>query len=254
MTTVSLIGRPVLNKADVRKRRGDARWLITFADLAAVMVAFFVLLFSMAEVDSDKWEGATSAFDRQFRISEATVTPRPVESSNITQRIEEQALDLRYLELVVGEQLKEHEVLSDVRMAVSDDRLALDFPGELVFSRGRIGVSIAGRETLFVLGGMFAGIDNQIAVIGHAVPEQAPEQSADVHEDVDWELALVRAARVGRSLRRAGYDRPIELQGRSGSRFGGPAPQSSDESLIEPRARPVRRIEIIVQTESGDGV
>lgn len=257
MTTISLIGRPVLNKPDAGKRSADARWLITFADLAAVMVAFFVLLFSMAEVDSDKWEGATTAFDRQFRISEATVTPRPVESSNITQRVEEPALDLRYLELLIGQQLKEHEVLQDVRMAVSADRLALDFPGELVFASGRTGVSTAGRETLFVLGGMFAGIDNRVAVIGHTAANQTTGQTADGQEDIDWELALVRAARVARSLRRAGYDRPIELQGRSGSRFGGPAPLTADESSVNSssgrRAMPVRRIEIIVQTESGDG-
>ena len=50
-------------------------------------------------------------------------------------------------------------------------------------------------------------------------------------------------------LRSAGYDRPIELQARSGSRFGGPAPLAADE----PGAAPARRIEIIVQTESGDG-
>lgn len=261
MTTISLIGRPVLNNSSVHRRRSDARWLITFADLAAVMVAFFVLLFSMAEVDSDKWEGATSAFDRQFRISEARVTPRPVESTNITQRVAEPALDLRYLERVIGDQLKEHEALHDVRMSVDDDRLALDFPGELIFANGRSGVNIAGRETLFVLGGMIANIDNKVAVVGHAAPgqtpgqtpEEAPGQVADGAQYIDWELALVRAARVARALRSAGYDRPIELQGRSGSRFGGPAPVASDESSDEPRARPVRRIEIIVQTESGDG-
>ena len=116
MNAISLVNRPILTNPNSEKRRSDARWLITFADLAAVMVAFFVLLFSMAEVDSDKWEGATASFDRQFRISEATVTPRPVESSNITQRFEEVALDLRYLERVVGEELKTHEALSDVRM------------------------------------------------------------------------------------------------------------------------------------------
>lgn len=257
MTTISLIGRPVLNNSSVHRRRSDARWLITFADLAAVMVAFFVLLFSMAEVDSDKWEGATSAFDRQFRISDRRVTPRPVESTNITQRVVEPALDLRYLERVVGDQLKEHEALRDVRMSVDDDRLALDFPGELLFANGRSGVNIAGRETLFVLGGMIANIDNKVAVVGHAAPGQAPGEApgqvADGAQDIDWELALVRAARVARALRSAGYDRPIELQGRSGSRFGGPAPVASDESSDEPRARPVRRIEIIVQTESGAG-
>lgn len=245
MSTISLVDRPMLNKSSVRRRGADARWLITFADLAAVMVAFFVLLFSMAEVDSDKWEGATTSFDRQFRISESTVTPRPVESANITQRVKEPALDLHYLERVVSEQLKEQEVLRDIRMAVSADRLVLDFPGELMFANGRVGVSTSGRQSLFVLGGIFAGVENQVAVIGHAEPDQAVEGQSDI----DWELSLGRAARVARSLRSAGYDRPIVLQGRSGSRFGGPAPDISDK----PRTTPVRRIEIIVQNETGDG-
>ena len=245
MNSVSLVGRPTLHNSTIGERRSDARWLITFADLAAVIVAFFVLLFAMAEVDSDKWEGATAAFDRQFRISEATVTPRPVESANITQRVEEAGLDLRYLERVVSEQLKEHEALENVRIAVDPDRLVLDFPGELVFTSGRIGVSVSGRQSLFVLGGLFAGVENQVAVVGHAEPGQTIEGQADI----DWELSLMRAARVARSLRSAGYDRAIEVQGRSGSRFGGSAPASSDG----PRATLFRRIEIIVQNESGDG-
>lgn len=245
MNAVSLVDRPTLSQSNMPERRTNARWLITFADLAAVMVAFFVLLFAMAEVDSDKWEGATTAFDRQFRISDAAVTPRPVETANITQRVEQAALDLRYLERVVGEQLKEHEALRDVRVVVDPDRLTLDFPGELVFAGGRVGVSVSGRQSLFILGGLFAGIENQVAVVGHAVPDQSVEGPAQI----DWELSLMRAARVARSLRSAGYGRAIEVQGRSGSRFGGPAPASSDG----PRATPVRRIEIIVQNESGDG-
>lgn len=245
MSNVSLVDRPTLQRTAADERRTDARWLITFADLAAVIVAFFVLLFAMAEVDSDKWEGATTAFDRQFRIAETNVTPRPVETTNITQRVEQAALDLRYLERVFGEQLKQHVALGDIRVVVNSDRLTLDFPGELVFTGGRVGVSTSGRQSLSVIGGLFAGIENQVAVVGHA----APAQPGNADADINWELSLMRAARVARSLRSAGYDRAIEVQGRSGSRFGGPAPVAADGS----RVAPVRRIEIIVQNESGDG-
>jgi chemotaxis protein MotB len=246
MSTISLVDRPTLSNPQGHKRQSDARWLITFADLAAVMVAFFVLLFSMAEVDSDKWEGATTSFDRQFRVSDSPVTPRPVEAANITQRVEESALDLRYLERLIGEQLMEQEALQDVRMAVSPDRIALDLPGELIFANGRVGVSVSGRQSLFVLGGLFAGIENQVAVVGHAVPEEIDGgQSA-----IDWELSLVRAVRIAKALSSSGYDRPIEMQGRSGSRFGDSEPVDSTEG---PHSVPVRRIEIIVQAETGDG-
>ena len=246
MSPISLVNRPTLVDPHSQKRRSDARWLITFADLAAVMVAFFVLLFSMSEVDSDKWEGATTSFDRQFRISESLVTPRPVETANVTQRVEDPALDLRYLERIVGEQLTTQDTLKEMRMVVGLDRIALDFPGELVFANGRVGVSAAGRQSLFILGGLFSSIDNQVAVVGHAVPEAA----ADGQANIDWELSLVRAARIARALRSAGYSRTIEVQGRSGSRFVGAIPVAASAG---PREIPVRRIEIIVQSETGDG-
>jgi len=246
MTPISLVDRPTLSDPQGQKRRSEARWLITFADLAAVMVAFFVLLFAMAEVDSDKWEGATISFDRQFRISEASVTPRPVETANVTQRLEPAALDLRYLERVVGEQLTSEETLKEMRMVVGPDRLALDFPGELVFANGRVGVSVAGRQSLFILGGLFAGIDNQVAVVGHAAPEAATEGQTKI----DWELSLVRAARIARALRTAGYSRAIEVQGRSGSRFVGAEPVAVP---VDTPDISLRRIEIIVLSETGDG-
>ena len=80
-------------------------------------------------------------------------------------------------------------------MVVGLDRIALDFPGELVFANGRVGVRAAGRQSLFILGGLFSGIDNQVAVVGHAVPEAA----ADGQANIDWELSLVRAARIARA-------------------------------------------------------
>lgn len=245
MTPVSLVDRPVLNRPAPRKMKSDARWLITFADLAAVMVAFFVLIFAMAEVDSSKWDGATAAFDRQFRIAEESVTPRPVETANITQRVAETGLDLRYLERVVRENLNDHEALRDVRMEVSPDQLVLDFPGTLVFATGRVGVTASGREALFALGGMFAGVENQVAVIGQAIPKQ----TVDGQSDISWEVSLARAARVARALRSAGYDRPIQLQGRSGSRFSGPVPVFPAQS----HSTSVSRMEIIVRNETGDG-
>lgn len=245
MSPISLVNRPTLVDPQGQKRRSDARWLITFADLAAVMVAFFVLLFAMAEVDSDKWEGATASFDRQFRISESSVTPRPVETANVTQRVEEAALDLRYLERVIGEQLTTEETLKQMRMVVGADRIALDFPGKLVFANGRVGVSTAGRESLFLLGGLFAGVENQVSVVGHA----APEVAADGQTNIDWELSLVRAARIARALRSSGYSRAIEVQGRSGSRFVGAEPVAVPETS---REIATRRIEIIVLSETGE--
>lgn len=244
MNPVSLIDRPMLSTAAAPRPRGDTRWLVTFTDLAALLVAFFVLLFSMAEVDSEKWQGTTSAFDRQFRMSDTTVTPRPVETSNITQRIEVPALDLGYLARVIDEQVKANPALHDVRLAANSDRLVLDFPGALVFADGRIGVSQSGLQVLFVLGGLFAGIDNEIIVVGDA--PTLPSGSGPA--SIGWQTSLERGARVARALRSTGYSRPIVVQGRIGSRLGDP-----ERNQAEADASGQQRIEIIVLNDTGVG-
>jgi len=243
MTPVSLVDRPMLQNTYAHRRRADARWLITFADLAAVMVAFFVLLFAMTEVDSDKWDGATTAFDRQFRIAETTVTPRPVEQTNTPQRDEPVALDLGYLERIIDEQLKAHANLREVRVWSDADRLVVDFPGALIFGSGRVGVSKSGLDALFALGGIFAGVDNQVVVVADAL--LVPDDGIAVA--IDWQTALVRAARVARSLRTAGYARPIVVQGRNVSARDAVPPKLTGEADTANE----RRIKIIVLGGTG---
>src|SRR3546814_20739358 len=68
MITISIVGRPVLSGRAVRRPVVAGGWLVTFADLTAVMVAFFVLLFSMSEIDTHRWGGAAQALDRQFDL------------------------------------------------------------------------------------------------------------------------------------------------------------------------------------------
>ena len=44
-----------MNAQNKRKIEGAPRWLVTFADLMALLFALFVLLLSFAEVDSDSF-------------------------------------------------------------------------------------------------------------------------------------------------------------------------------------------------------
>lgn len=48
--------------------KGPAPWMNTFADLMNLLLCFFVLLFSMSEVDAKKFDQIAASFSRQFSV------------------------------------------------------------------------------------------------------------------------------------------------------------------------------------------
>ena len=78
--------RPAVDRRAVMRRLGhptshdtsaNRRWLMTFTDLTALMLVFFVLLFSMSELDTDKWRSAVAAFNLRFNVQVSDESPRP---------------------------------------------------------------------------------------------------------------------------------------------------------------------------------
>ena len=46
-------------------------WLITFADLAALMLSFFVMLFAMKSVETEAWHAVRESLSLELAPSEA---------------------------------------------------------------------------------------------------------------------------------------------------------------------------------------
>jgi len=70
MTGLSV--RPVASQIAARdpscppaeSQRSSQAWLVTFTDLVALMLTFFVMLFAMSKVEQRKWQNLTDALAR----------------------------------------------------------------------------------------------------------------------------------------------------------------------------------------------
>ena len=238
----TIVGRPILRGPGGAKGQGP-QWLITFADLAAVLVAFFVLMFSMSEVDTDRWNGAVDALDRQFDLSREVARTRPMAEVNITQLLAVDGLDLGYLRRVLAGHIAEQPLLSGATLRESEDSLVVTLPAGLMFESGGAQISEAGRESIFVLAGALGRIENNIEVIGHADPRRA----GDSGYDTNWELSLARAASVARTLSANGISRPIRIVGAGASRFS----EIDPDLPMERRLALARRVDIVVRDRLG---
>lgn len=203
----------VVNKAGMagaEDRSGQRKtlWLISFTDLISLMLAFFVLMYSMSEPEAERWTRLAKGVAEAIPAARSTaVTPsdRPADPGaafNARAVEARAAIDLHYLAALLGSQLRSNTELAVVEVRRQDDRVVIRLPGERIFDPTGAAFTEEGRRVLFLLGAVIGRIGNRIELVGHAEHE-------DATGGVAWERALTRAVAVSAALRETGYRRDL---------------------------------------------
>lgn len=183
-------------------------WLISFTDLISLMLAFFVLMYSMSEPETQRWTRLVQGLSETIPAARSTATApsdRPAEprAAFNAQAVEARAaIDLNYLGALLRSQISADAALAEVEVTREDDRVVIGLPGERVFDETGGAFTDPGRRVLFLLGAVVGRIGNRIEVVGHAERE-------DPAGGVAWERALTRAVAVSAALRETGYRRDL---------------------------------------------
>lgn len=233
--------RQIQSKLSSEDRSGRV-WLITFTDLVALMLTFFVMLFAMSNVKVSDWQNIIDSLSQTLRPSVEETLPASTSSFNIGTIFRGRATNLDYLASVLSDTLEGHALLSLGHLMRLEDRLIIALPGDLLFEAGSAALTERGRRSLFVLGGVLRNIGNRIGVNGHSEPSEIT-----VGDYVSkWELSTARAAAVANALRQSGYPDDIIAFGYADSRSGplSDLPETLRETLT-------RRIEIVVRPDAG---
>ena len=221
-------------------------WLITFTDIMALMLTFFVLLYSMSVPLEEKWEDLTMGLNKGVSSFQSPKWYQgPVDEVNIDRLDLSRALDLRYLEAVLEEVISGNNRLENIVVIPQRGRLILSLPSDLLFEAGQADVTTDGKRALFTLGGPLSRIRNRIEVIGHADPR--PIESEDAVFSSNWELSLARASNVAGVLENVGYSRSVVVRGLSSSRYD----QLPDTLPEEERMSLSRRVDIVIMQDDG---
>ena len=220
-------------------------WLITFTDVMALMLTFFVLLYSMSTPQEDKWEDIVDSLSYNEDIYDSAARDAGTQDYISLDKIEKSsALEPGYLKVLIENMLLERKI-SGIIMIENQDRLVISLPSQLLFDSGVADMNDAGRKLIFELGGVLSRVKNRIEVIGHADP--IPIRSQVGQFDSNWELSLARAASVSNALRDVGYQRPMTVRGLSSARFD----ELPDDISIQDRYLLARRVDIVVMDDSG---
>jgi len=204
------------NKSD-EEQAISTLWLLTFTDVMALMLTFFVLLYSMAQPDVKKWSEMSAAINSNFskryapKFEEGTI-----DAITIDRISQPNALDLRYLASIVQQALDRSANTDGILLIAQQDALVISMPNDLFFDAGRAEIGAEGQRALFEIGGALAKIRNAIEVVGHADPRPLP---AGGDYGSNWQLSLDRALSVAGVLENVGYNKPVTVRGMSSTRF-----------------------------------
>lgn len=230
--------------SDNTNRGGKAPiWLMTFADVTALMLTFFIMLFATTEVPSEKWEAVMGPMTTLFRFDESGYTALPKTNTPSASVDYESALPIDYLANVLSDNLKRDDVLKGATVRPLDDRLVLSLPTNELFAGGSAVLEVGACEAVFRLGGVFRNISNQIEIRGHA----GPNGNEGATFESNWSLSLARAVSVSKALTASGYDGAFYVLGVGDSRY-----RHLSERLSDSRRNALsRRVDIIIYATAG---
>lgn len=223
---------------------GNSMWLVSFTDVMALMLTFFVLLFAMSNPKQEDWQDFTQNVQENFNKFYGQIQNRGAEDAVNIEKINlSQALDLNYLRALVTNLIEKEPSLSGAILIDNNDSLIISLPQDILFEVGQADVKAEANRALFTIATTLGRIKNRIEVVGHTDPR--PLSGGDFPSN--WELSLARAANVAGVLENVGYTKPIAIRGQASGRF-------NDIPATVPRAERLelsRRVDVVVMEDDG---
>lgn len=210
-------------------------WLITFTDVIALMLTFFVMLYAMSVPEEDKWEEVSASMSSRFNQKYAQpYRPGPQETISIDKIDLTRALSLPYLKSLLEQAFAERQVTNFAITQLSD-RLVIALADDLLETAQTPAPEVPPSQTppqtapesgtrsaMVILADTVARIKNRIEIVGHGAT---------------WEQAMENAVRAAAVFRQTGYARDII------TRAAAPPEQGA--------AQPARSIDVVVLRDNG---
>lgn len=195
-------------KEDVPKK-GAPAYMSTYGDMMTLLLCFFVLLFSMSTVDSQKFQALVSSFTASVGIFNGgqTINPEMNVLQNGMSQFPAQEITLSIQETAARQQAlteAQEELSGYVKEKNLEDKISVERKGEviimrfediLLFDTGRAAIKAGAVPTLSAIGDQLKVYIQQgysLSIEGHT--DNVPIQTAQFPSN--WYLSSARAIAV----------------------------------------------------------
>lgn len=217
----------------------DLQWLLSFSDLLALMLTFFILLYSMKTIPQNKWQSLVHSFHKQFKSEHDTSSYMVPSFEGLDHLNVQPAINLDYLKSVLESRATRNEVFATLRIDKNDDELTISMSGDTLFPKGSASLTDPAHEVISTIANILEKIDNEVRVVGHTDPEPITTELFPSN----WELSLARASAVTQALQSYGGITTAESIGVADG-FYEELDQELSAAAMDQRAR---RVDIVIK-------
>jgi chemotaxis protein MotB len=218
------------------------RWMVTFSDLITLILVFFILLFSMSQIDIVKFRAISNSFqENEILEFDPSIVPseQPSEETKMEmiEAIEKQEEDLRGLLSDIRSYMKENGLDEIVSATRTERGVVLVLPEQSLFDSGEADVLPSSYPFLNKVGDLLGKMPNYVKVEGHT--DNRPISTTKFPSN--WELSSARASSVIRYLINTGDLDPKRFIAVGYGDTRPVAPNDTEDNLQKNR-----RVEIII--------
>lgn len=192
------------------------RWMVSYADFMTLLFAFFVVMYAISSVNTDKYRVLSSVLEQTFetpmrsmteiQIGEPTLaaSPHVVDIENVAgyEDPDPGNAELRTDAQTIGAEFAGLVDSGLLEIESNQDWLEMSLNGEQAFDKGTATLSAAARAALTNLASYLAGFEAPVTIEGYT--DNIPIDGASFASN--WRLSSARAANVAGFLEQLGID------------------------------------------------
>ncbi|MBU2660524.1 flagellar motor protein MotS [Bacillus cabrialesii] len=174
-----------------KNRQSSSNWMVTFTDLITLILVFFILLFSMSQIDLQKFKAAVESIQKEGGTlqPDQTSVEKKAETSADAKKQEDQQDQLLKR---VNTYIKDHHLKAQMTAKRDERGVVLVLQEAVLFDSGEAKVLKNAETLLHQIAVLLQTIPNDIQVEGHTDSRNI----STYRYPSNWELSAARASGV----------------------------------------------------------
>jgi chemotaxis protein MotB len=179
-------------------KAGAPEWMATYGDMVTLLLCFFVLLFSFATLDVQKFKAIAVSMNGSLGVLDSgmTLSMEPLINSFPADSPTEEIEEFQKLYDEMSEYVKENNLEASITLVLDERGLLVRFMDDVFFDPGKADLRPKAREIINKVAEIIRQNDKNVRIEGHT--DNVPINTFRFPSN--WELSTTRAVNVVKYL------------------------------------------------------
>ena len=223
-----------------KKKEDDIKtdgWMDTFADTMTLLLTFFILLYSISAVDSEKLKQLSEALQHSLTGNSSIEEVQSIDDLKVEL---EEGTKYEDLAAKLNEIIEQNSLTDEIKIREEDRGIVLELDESILFDSGKADIKPSSIPILDTISKIINETDNEIVAEGNT--DDVPVKNAEF--DSNWELSTKRSLSIVKYLIENKNINPNRISIKGYGEFNPIAPNDTQENKSKNR-----RVDILVVEE-----